>query len=113
MSTQQVEFRTSNDRYTQVIVHKYSNLDFVLITQTGKMGTLTLVNNVSNTVDCKQLLGWSNELSMVYGSQLMKITGYKKPIMMGLSLVECDENETKETLLKVRQVFMELNKTAD
>ena len=112
MSTKQVEFRTSKDRYTQVIVHKYSNLDFILITQTGKMGTLTFVNNLNNTVDCKQLLG-SNELSMVYGSQLMKITGYKKPIMMGLSLVECDENETKETLLKVRQVVMELNKTAD
>ena len=100
-----------NQEQTQILLTTFANMILLIITQTGKIGSLTLVEKpqLSTIVNTEILLGDRNDLLLsVYGSQVMKILNTDKQIMMGLSLVKMDESGQREALKAIKEELLKI-----
>jgi hypothetical protein len=105
---------------TQFIVNRYSNLLFILVTQTGKMGTLTIGQKETATAltnNTTTLLGdRSDYIGNIYTDHLQNlINNPNLPLLFGCSLLPCENNDedvknryNHETLKDVVQVLQSM-----
>jgi hypothetical protein len=101
---------------TQFIIHRYVNMLMIIITQTGKIGTLTMgqkQQSTDRTAECSTLLGDRNDLiPSIYANHICELLGGSEPVLLGCSLLSCEtadeESYHRDTLQDAVVVLKEL-----
>jgi hypothetical protein len=101
---------------TQFIINRYVNMIMIIMTQTGKIGSLTMGQkhqSTDTTADCSTLLGDRNDLiPSIYANQLCEMIGGSTPVLLGCSLLPCEtadeESYHRDTLQDAVVVLKEL-----
>ncbi|KAI8894324.1 hypothetical protein BC833DRAFT_624066 [Globomyces pollinis-pini] len=74
---------------TQIIVSVYTNMIYLMITQTGKVGTLTMAKKDHLLSESSVLLGdRSNLLYSVYANHISSLLASQKTLLLACSLLK-------------------------